>query len=154
MKKRRWLLTALAILIGLWLAARLANSAAEPNHRLGIADGRLAPCPESPNCVATQTKDAEQQMAALPLSGTPAEAIARLQEIIAQMPGATIVSSAEVYLHAEFRSRLMGYVDDVEFYADASTSMIHFRSASRVGYSDLGVNRARMEEIVARFSKQ
>jgi uncharacterized protein (DUF1499 family) len=67
------------------------------------------------------------------------------------MPRSRLVSSRDGYLHAEFRSRLLGFVDDVEFSIDEAEQLIHFRSASRVGYSDLGVNRKRMEEFLRRY---
>ena len=92
-------------------------------------------------------------MEPLPLVDSPEESIEKLHSIITQMPRATIVSSAEKYLHAEVRSLLMGFVDDVEFLVDDTAGVIHFRSASRVGHSDMGVNRARMEEIASGFGK-
>jgi uncharacterized protein (DUF1499 family) len=74
-----------------------------------------------------------------------------MRGIILSMPRAKIVSSSEDYIHAEFRSKLFRFVDDVEFYFDAPRKLIDFRSASRVGHSDLGVNRKRMEEIREKF---
>lgn len=71
----------------------------------------------------------------------------RLKSIVAGMPRAKVVSSTDRYLHAEFTSALFRFVDDVEFLIDPDAKQIHFRSASRVGYSDLGANRRRMEAI-------
>jgi uncharacterized protein (DUF1499 family) len=77
----------------------------------------------------------------------------RLKGAIATIPRMTIVTEAGDYLHAEATSRLFRFVDDVEFYVDRAAKVIHFRSASRVGRSDLGVNRARMEQIRAAFER-
>jgi uncharacterized protein (DUF1499 family) len=118
---------------------------------LGVVHGRLADCPAMPNCVCTQASDPEHRMAPLHFDGTPAEARDRLKAVIAAMPRTRIVTANEWYLHAEFTSRLLRFVDDVEFLIDPATHTIHFRSASRVGRSDLGVNRQRMEEIRRRF---
>lgn len=118
---------------------------------LGVRDGRLAPCPSSPNCVSTQAETQQHWIAPLtPASGdeNPIETVAT---IVAGMQRATIVEQSETYLRAEFRSRLFRFCDDVEFFYDRSAGQIHFRSASRVGHSDLGVNRRRMEEIRQRL---
>lgn len=72
-----------------------------------------------------------------------------LKGIVANLPRAKLVEEDETYLHYEFTSLLLRFVDDVEFVFDDETKTIHFRSASRTGYSDLGVNRRRMEEIRA-----
>lgn len=120
---------------------------------LGVVDGRLAPCPSSPNCVATQSGGPEQRMAPLPYHGSPAEAMQRLKQIVQSMPRARIITGADDYLHAEFTSALFRFVDDVEFLLDPAANVIHFRSASRVGHSDLGVNRRRMETIGERFCR-
>ena len=78
---------------------------------------------------------------------TPRASMERLSEIIRAFPRATVREHDENYMHVEFRSRFIGFVDDVEFYVDSQAGVVHFRSASRLGYSDLGVNRDRMEQI-------
>ena len=118
---------------------------------LGVQNGRLAPCPGTPNCVCSDDKDAGHAIAPLTFQSTPATAIAQLKQIITGMERTTIVTESADYLYAEFTSKLMGFVDDVEFYADASTQTIHVRSASRLGKSDLGVNRQRIEAIRSQF---
>lgn len=118
---------------------------------LGVVEGRLAPCPRSPNCVATQSGDEKQRMSPFPFRDSPAEAMARLKRIVRAMPRARVVTATDDYLHAEFTSALFRFVDDVEFLIDRDARAVHFRSASRAGYSDLGVNRRRMEEIRERF---
>ena len=89
----------------------------------------------------------------IPYRCTPSEARKRLVEIVGSMPRTTIVATQDDYLHVEFRSRLFRFVDDVEFYVDRERATIQFRSASRLGYSDMGVNRKRMQEICRRFTE-
>ena len=147
MKKRLALILLAAGTGGLWFGVRYANSQTRPAHALGVIDGRLAPCPDRPNCVSTQADDLDQRISPISLDQSPEEAQRRLEAIVRSMPRSRIVSSQAGYFHAEFRSFLLGFVNDVEFFIDKSQRLIHFRSASRVGYSDLGANRRRMEEI-------
>lgn len=122
---------------------------------LGVKDGKLKPCPSSPNCISTQAdpSDKEHYMPPLPLNTTKEEVLKKIIAIINSLERTKIVEQTDNYLHAEFTSKIMKYVDDVEFYIDEENKIIHFRSASRVGYSDIGVNRKRMEEIVSLFNK-
>lgn len=87
----------------------------------------------------------------LPLRHTPEQAIARLKEILARRPRTEVVEEDARYLHATETSALLRFVDDVELEIDEQAGVIHFRSGSRVGWSDLGVNRRRMEEIRAAY---
>ena len=108
---------------------------------------RLAPCPSSPNCVSTLATSDRHRIAPYRYNRTLDEAKRRLKEIVGAQRGAKIVKEDETYLHVEFTSRIFRFVDDVEFVFEDRTQTIHFRSASRTGYSDFGVNRSRMEEI-------
>ena len=92
-------------------------------------------------------------MAPLPYRGDRAAARDRLLSILADMPRATVATNAGHYLHVEFRSAVFGFVDDVEFVFDDAAEAIHFRSASRSGYWDLGVNRRRMAAIAEAYRK-
>lgn len=123
---------------------------------LGIVDGRLAPCSNKPNCVSSQAPASDQKhyIEALTYSGEPAQARERLEQAIAGMKRARVVLREPNYWRAEFTSALWRFVDDVEFLFDDNARRIDIRSAARVGYSDLGVNRRRMEEIRRRFSGQ
>jgi uncharacterized protein (DUF1499 family) len=118
---------------------------------LGSVDGQLAPCPDSPNCVSTQAQDVGHRMEPISYNGSAEDAMTRIKSIIASRPRTKIVTEKEDYLHAEFTSALFRFVDDVEFLIDETNGKIHFRSASRVGYGDLGANRKRMQAIVAEF---
>ena len=121
-------------------------------QNLGVQNGRLNACPASPNCVCSYDTDSDHGIAPIPFTGTPQDAIATLTQIIEAYPLAQMIEAAENYLYAEFTTKLMGYVDDVEFYADAENSVIQVRSASRLGQSDLGLNRKRIEEIRQKFA--
>ena len=107
----------------------------------------LAPCPSSPNCVSTQAADQSRQIAPYGYQQNLAGAQNTLKTIINRLPRTRLVEENDGYLHYEFTSFLLRFIDDVEFVFDDATKMIQFRSASRTGYSDLGVNRRRMEEI-------
>ena len=107
----------------------------------------LAPCPSSPNCVSTQAKDAGHAIAPYRYRKSKAEAKEALKEIVRSLPRTKLVEEDEAYLYYEFTSFLFRFVDDVEFLLDDQTKTVHFRSASRTGYGDFGVNRRRMEEI-------
>ena len=118
---------------------------------LGVSSGQLQPCPGSPNCVLSQSTDEEHKIDPLALESSPPEALAKLKEIILEMGRTSIIEETDNYLYAEFKSATMGFVDDVEFYIDAENKAIHVRSASRIGYGDLGVNRKRIEAIRREF---
>ena len=106
----------------------------------------LKPCPESPNCVNTyQEDDKHSPMTPLPVYGSIQESMQLLTQMIEEMPRTTLVRMDSTYLHVEFKIALFGFIDDVEF--QVIDQNIHFRSASRKGYYDLGVNRNRMEDI-------
>ena len=133
------------------VVARWVNSRSQPLHRLDVIDGRLADCPDSPNCVCTQVGSSEHRIDPIPFTLSAEETQRQLEAIIRSMPRSRIVSSRTGYFHAEFTSQLLGFVDDVEFAIDETEHLIHFRSASRSGRSDLGVNRKRMEQVRQRF---
>ena len=113
----------------------------------------LSPCPDSPNCVSTlsTSQDSRHAIAPYRFSRTKSDAKALLKTVIAGLPRTRLVEEDETYLHYEFTSLLLRFVDDVEFLFDDEAKAIHFRSASRTGYGDLGVNRRRMEDIRSRI---
>ena len=112
---------------------------------------QLAPCPERPNCVSSLAEDERHRVEPLALRGSADESLARLRRIVEEMPGAKVSETGEGYLRAEFRSRIFRFVDDLELLADPAAGVVHVRSASRVGYSDLGVNRRRVQQIRSRY---
>jgi len=117
---------------------------------LGVQGGKLASCPSSPNCVSSQASD-NHAIAPLRFSGDAQAALRKLKTVVEAMPRTRIIDSKPDYLYAEFSTALMGFVDDVEFYCDGTA--IQVRSASRLGYSDLGVNRKRVEVIREAFDR-
>ncbi len=136
------------------LIAVLAISACSGGQRpsnSSLIGHLLAPCPDSPNCVSSQASVESQRVDPLRYSGDAAAAQLRLLSVLKAMKRATVVHADAVSIQAEFRSALFGFVDDVTFYFDPP-GVIQVRSASRVGYSDLGVNRERVAEIRLRFS--
>lgn len=147
-----WLLIPLALVlvpaVWLFIQARLSERPVEA----GLREGKLRPCPDSPNCVSTEADSEEHKIDPWPYSGTAEEALEGLKRLLESTPRAELVSSEGRYLHAKFRTPLLGFVDDVEFLVDPEASVVRYRSASRVGYSDLGTNRARMESFGERFA--
>ena len=124
-------------------------------ENLGAMDGRLAPCKRTPNCVSSQAdtdKDAGHYIAPIRFTGSARGVWAALKSLLQSMPRASLVADQENYLYAEFSSRAMGFVDDVEFLLDEKAGVIHVRSASRLGSSDFGVNRDRVETIRGRMA--
>jgi uncharacterized protein (DUF1499 family) len=118
---------------------------------LGVNDGQLAACPGKPNCVSSQARSARQRVMPLRLSGEPGPAMKRLKDVVNNMSNTTLIEESEHYLYFECASKLLGFVDDLEFFCDPDAQAIHVRSASRLGYSDLGVNRKRVESIRRKF---
>ena len=120
---------------------------------LGVTNGKLKAPPSSPNAVSSQVSEGSAAIAPLAYQGTQEQAMKALAAIVESTPNATIVERKPDYLYAEYASTLLGFVDDVEFYFPPGARVVHVRSASRLGYSDLGVNRKRVEAIRARFAR-
>ncbi len=117
----------------------------------GVSDGKLAPCPESPNCVSSQSADEKHFVEPFPYKASLEQTRRSIIAVIESMRQSKIVTTEEHYIRAEFRSALFRFVDDVECYFDDTEKRVHVRSASRVGYSDLGVNRRRIEKMRTRY---
>ena len=114
---------------------------------LGVNEGQLASCPPSPNCVVSQNADSEHTIAPISYQTDRNSAKESLLKVLQVVPRTTIVESSKDYIRVECASRLLGFVDDAEFYFPEEEKVIHIRSASRLGESDLGVNRRRLEQI-------
>ncbi|MEQ8313695.1 MAG: DUF1499 domain-containing protein [Gammaproteobacteria bacterium] len=121
----------------------LTACAGEPPQNIGVQNDRLIPCPDSPNCVSSYETDETHSIDPLNAS------VDEIEQILIGLDEANIVSSEANYLYAEFTTPIMGFVDDVEFLQDRGSGLTHVRSASRLGYSDLGANRDRIERIRA-----
>ena len=128
---------------------------------LGVNNGELMRCPKTPNCVSSQAADEKHYIQPIRFIGTQQEAKGLLLRILESDKRVKILTAQKNYIRVEFTSALFRFVDDVEFYfpeRQADETIIHMRSASRVGYSDLGVNRKRIEQIrsklLNKFKKQ
>jgi len=122
--------------------------------KLGIDNGQLSPCPSTPNCVSSQATDEKHYIEPIVTSGTPLEVKNQILELLNESKSSKIMVTENNYIRAEFTSKLFHFVDDVEFYfpvTNAKEMTIHTRSASRVGHSDFGVNRKRIEKIRSKF---
>ncbi len=117
-----------------------------------LVDGKLRPCPGTPNCVSSESDDMIHRIQPLPFDGSAAEAMARLKKVVVER-GGTLQTEAPDYIWSTFTVPVFGFVDDVEFRPSPEAKVIHVRSSSRLGFSDLGVNRARIEELRKAFIK-
>jgi len=146
------ILTLIAGQLG-WLKGRAPDD-------LGVRDGRLKPPSTTPNSVSSQAAlhDPQRYMVdyaridPLRFGGDGAAALDKVRRIVAAMPGAQVIESRPDYVYVQFMTRWLKFVDDTEFWLSPAENVIHVRSASRIGRSDLGVNRARVEAIRARLS--
>lgn len=134
------------LLTGFVLVGIFACGGARPNN-LGVKDGRFAPCQPSPNCVSSDAADAKHFIAAFEPVVPMAEVWPQLRKIVSTLPRTEIISETSDYLHAECRSAVFGFVDDLELHARPAQNFIAVRSAARLGYSDFGVNRRRVEDL-------
>ena len=127
--------------------ALFSPAAGKANPRTGVSDGKLQPCPDSPNCVSSQSVQPAHAIEPLAFEGSWPQAKEKLLQTLLSIKHCRIVTEQADYIHAEFTSAIFRFVDDVEFLADDVRKIIHVRSASRVGYSDFGVNQRRVEAI-------
>lgn len=150
---RNYVVIAIALVLTFFVWSSHMFAGNRPTN-IGINNSQLAACPATPNCVSSQApaSDTEHSIAPLKFNGDPTNAMANLKQVIQSMPRTTIVKETNDYLYVEFASKLMGFVDDVEFYIDGGNNNIQVRSASRLGQSDLGVNRKRIEEIRSKLT--
>lgn len=142
---------ALAVL--LFVAGGILSLLSRGGSPAGKQDGRLYPCPESPNCVCSEYPHKDAFVEPLHFVGDADTAWARAQKTVLDM-GGEISRVDSGYLAATFQTPLFRFVDDVELRLDAPAKAIHIRSASRVGHSDFGTNRKRVESLRNRFNAQ
>jgi uncharacterized protein (DUF1499 family) len=127
----------------------LISCSGKPPANLGIANSKLAPCPDSPNCLSSDAHDSEHKTPPFQIAGASSDAWAAAREIVAALPRTRIVNETPDYLHAECRSGVFRFVDDLELHLRPADEIIAVRSASRVGHSDFGVNQRRIKAIRA-----
>ena len=138
------------VIIGIMLVVMSIASRKQPE--LGLLNGQLRPCPASPNCVCSEQQVEGAFVEPLSYTTTAEDAWHRMKQAVVET-GGIVVTEQEGYLHARYLTPLMRYVDDVELRLDENNQVIHVRSASRVGHSDLGANRKRVARIRAAFGK-
>ncbi|WP_413698908.1 DUF1499 domain-containing protein [Psychromonas sp. KJ10-10] len=124
--------------------------------KLGTENKQLLACPNTPNCVSSYETDKEHAIESLKFKGDQQATQSLLLKVLQDYKGAKIITNNEHYIRAEFTSLIFRFVDDVEFYfpeANANETIIQVRSASRIGHSDLGANRKRIEAIRQQLTK-
>ena len=120
---------------------------------IGIQAGSLALCGNKPNCVCSLDNRPNYMIFPLDWAGSEAMGIEKIESLVNLFPRSKVISKSGNYLHAEFRTLIFGYVDDVEFLVDVNAKKIHIRSASRLGYSDMGANLSRVEKLRTLFAQ-
>jgi uncharacterized protein (DUF1499 family) len=144
------ILPALCLLI----IATACNTAPAPKT-LGLKQEKLAPCPDKPNCVGSMyPEDSAHYLAPWQLAVKGDVAMKKLQQILAETNKVAVQTAQDDYLHAVFTIPVFGFKDDVEFYLPSEGGLLHYRSASRVGHSDLGVNKRRMEKLAQMMARE
>jgi uncharacterized protein (DUF1499 family) len=153
------LLVIVLLALAIALSAQLGLLRGRMPADLGTRDGRLKPPSMTPNSVSSQAglypdhpQRAYATIAPLPVVDGAPQTLERIRRIVETMDGAKVVKSDPGYLHVQFTTRWMKFVDDCEFWFDPRAGVIHVRSASRLGRKDFGVNRARVEAIRARLA--
>jgi uncharacterized protein (DUF1499 family) len=141
------LLKAIALAIFLALAISLYSTPDTWAAGLGVSNDHLTSCPSSPNCVVSQDADPKHTIEPITYHIDRNAARETLLKVLTVVPRTEVIEQTDSYIHALSKSRIFGFVDDVEFYFPKDKDIIHIRSASRIGDSDLGVNRRRMEQI-------
>ena len=140
-------------LILLAMAGILFSAGGCKKNNIGFYDGRLKPCPNSPNCVSSYATDISHNVEPLRYTGTIDNARKAVLSVLDSMDRTRVVTENDDYIHAKCKSMVFRFVDDLEFYFDEKESVIHVRSASRVGYSDFGANRKRVAEFRQRLMR-
>ena len=157
MSMLKWLLILLAmVVVGAIGAGQARLWRSSPPTDLGVHGGKLKPPSATDNSVSSQAalypdnpQHQAAQIAPLPLRGDGPLTITKIRAVVEAMAGAKVVKSDAYYLYVQYTTPLMKFVDDAEFWYDPVAQMVQVRSASRVGKSDLGVNRKRIEAVRA-----
>ena len=143
------ILIGIVLVTGLYFVYLSILSRKQPE--LGLQDGMLSICPATPNCVCSEYPDSPGYISPLQFTIPDNEAVKRIKKALQTM-GGNIIGERAGYIHAIFESRLFRFIDDVELRMDAERQLIHFRSASRVGHSDFGANKKRIDRLRLLFN--
>ncbi|MGW8313181.1 MAG: DUF1499 domain-containing protein [Desulfuromonadales bacterium] len=128
-------------------------SSTRQTNGLGLQNGQLRSCPDTPNCVSSRANNSDQQVPALQLQMAPGQAWEQVKAAITALPRTHIITATSEYIHAECRSAVFGFIDDLELHLLPKQGQIEVRSLARVGYYDFGVNRQRVEQLRSRLLK-
>lgn len=120
---------------------------------IGVEEGKLAPMPSTPNAVSSQTDDSEKRVESISFDDAD-KAKKRVMAVLNKMTGNEVITDEGDYMHVVFTTPTMKFHDDVELYFDTENGVLHYRSQSRTGYSDKGLNRARYNEFVSLYQQQ
>ena len=131
----------------LGLSFLVAGCSSIPERELKDADSAIVTCTSAPNCVSSKATSKDRQVAPISFKGTVAEFQKSIQKSILSLPRTEIIKSQGAYMHAEFKTLIMRFTDDIELFFVPAESLIHVRSSSRTGYYDFGVNRNRVEKL-------
>ena len=151
-------MVALWVIVGFGVAVVLTFTVlghlSRTGQPIGLVDGKLAPCPNTPNCISSEDKaDTEHYVPPISLSVSfPGDILEIINKVITDL-GGSVGDVKGSYLSATFKSRLFGFIDDLEIRMDEGAGIIHVRSGSRVGYSDKGVNKKRIENLKDELTK-
>ena len=118
-----------------------------------LSKKKLPPCEDSPNCVSSQSFDKQHYIPPFRISGDPNQAWAALRQALIELDRIVITHETPTTLHAEATSLVFSFVDDIDVILDPDAGLIHIRSASRIGHSDFGVNRKRIESLRMKLRK-
>ncbi len=143
----------IALLLTLTLLGLLVKNNITPTN-LGMTNGSFARLPKTPNGISSQTSDLRKKVDPFPFNQNLTESKNSLKIIIAAFEGMNILSEGKNYIHVISTSKTMRFHDDIEFFFDKRSKVVHFRSASRIGYSDMNVNRKRYERLRKEYMKQ
>ena len=134
------------------ITSQLSGLWPQPTEKPQLVNGKLRPCPGTPNCVSSESDNPIFNIAPIAFSGSPDQAWATLKLVVSDQGGA-VQDEGKEYLWSTFTVPVFGFIDDVEFRLSTAEGVIHVRSASRLGISDLGVNRGRVEQLRTAFQK-
>lgn len=137
----------LLVVLVVGVTAKLLWQNSQVPEYVGMQDGQFAPLPNSPNAVSSQSEEADRHVDPLPMLATLEATQAALADTLQEMGQNKLRKAEGPYMHAVFTSSQMGYNDDVELWIDEQAGVVHYRSQSRVGYSDKGVNKVRYDRF-------
>ena len=152
--KGKQVMSTVLIIIAVLVLASSGRIVYENNQapKLGVNEGKFKPLSSKPNNVSTQAQDPAKQVDTLAFKSDLASTMSAIKTSIDSYGGAKIIEESDNYLYVIFTTALMKYNDDVEFWLDETKQEVHFRSASRAGYSDLGLNRKRYNELASLYN--